>query len=81
MQVLILTLEKQECIPVGCVPTASVAISWGGGVSWGGGGGGLCPDTLQVDTPSIRPPPPLNRMTHTCENINFHATWSVIIDV
>ena len=22
---------KQECIPVGCVPSAAVAISWGGG--------------------------------------------------
>ena len=26
---------KQECIPVGCVPTAAVAIS---GRGWGGGG-------------------------------------------
>ena len=24
--------EKQECIPVGCVPSAAAAVSWGGGL-------------------------------------------------
>ena len=27
--------QKQECIPVGCVPSAAVAVCWGGG--WPGG--------------------------------------------
>ena len=45
-------LERQECIPVGCVPSAAVAVSLGrGGVclggwvsAWGGGclPGGVC---------------------------------------
>ena len=26
------TYNKQECIPTGCVPSAAVAISWGGGL-------------------------------------------------
>ena len=37
---------KQECIPVGCVPSAAVAVS-GGGCAWSRrvcmvGGGGVC---------------------------------------
>ena len=28
---------QQECIPVGCVPSAAVAVCWGGGVCPGGG--------------------------------------------
>ena len=27
------TISEQECIPVGCVPSTAVAISWGGGRS------------------------------------------------
>ena len=36
---------KQECIPVGCVPSAAVAVCWvGGGVCLGGSvKGGVCP--------------------------------------
>ena len=42
---------KQECIPVGCVPSAAVAICWGGGCLPGGVSaqrgclprGGVCP--------------------------------------
>ena len=26
---------KQECIPVGCIPSATVAVCWGGGVAPG----------------------------------------------
>ena len=35
-------ITKQECIPVGCVPFAAVAVSRGGGSPWRGGllGGG-----------------------------------------
>ena len=29
-------LEKQECIPVGCVPSAAAAVCWDGGVCLGG---------------------------------------------
>ena len=32
----------QECIPVGCVPSAAVAVCPGGGLPWGEGG--LCPE-------------------------------------
>ena len=32
---------KQECIPVGCVPSAAVAVSRGGGGTWSGGVPGL----------------------------------------
>ena len=31
--------KKQECIPVGCVPSAAVAVCWGGVCL----GGGVCP--------------------------------------
>ena len=31
------TVQKQECIPVGCVPPAAVAVSSGWGVSASGG--------------------------------------------
>ena len=35
-------MSKQECIPVGCVPSAAVAVSraggtWSGGCTWSGG--------------------------------------------
>ena len=56
---------KQECIAVGCVPSAAVAIGWGGGVSqhalsrevyssmhWAGGG--VCPCTYwDTHSPSV----------------------------
>ena len=64
---------KQECIPVGCVPSAVAAISGGGCASgelvlpggcaswevcfWGGG----IPACTEVD-------PPVNRMTDRCKN-------------
>ena len=38
-------LSKQECIPVGCVPSAAVAVCSGGGEGVpapGGGEGGVC---------------------------------------
>ena len=47
--------SKQECIPVGCVPSATVAVCWGGACSRGGGsapggcacsGGGVCSCSL-----------------------------------
>ena len=29
-------INEQECIPVGCIPSAAVAVSWGGGCLPGG---------------------------------------------
>ena len=40
--------KKQECIPVGCVPFAAVAVCRGGGVSAGGGCILAC---TEADTP------------------------------
>ena len=59
--------DKQECIPVGCVPSAAVAVCWGGICLPGGsacqGGlpslsGGGCPLWTEF-------------LTHACENITF----------
>ena len=81
---------KQECIPVGWVPTAAVPIMrrvsayLEGGVCLFVGG-------PWVDTPPVRqpfiphpiytshplyttPPPPVNRMTDGCKNITFPHT-------
>ena len=50
---------KQECIPVGCVPSAAVAVCPGGSTR-GGLPGGVLPDT-----------PPCDRMTDRCKNITL----------
>ena len=49
-EVLCDTSFRQECIPVGCVPSPAVAVLWGEGVVFPGGGypggclpGGICP--------------------------------------
>ena len=62
-------VNKQECIPVGCVPSAAVP-SGGGGVypsmHWAGGvsvRGGLCAWGCLLHTS------PLDRMTDACEEI------------
>ena len=70
----------QECIPVGCVPSAAVAVCWGGVSARGclpGGclpGGvcleGVCPGGLPKCMLGYTPPP-VNRMTDVCENITF----------
>ena len=75
---------EQECILVGCVPTAAVAIS---------GEGSASPDqTPTLFWPEIHPPRketprkelrneiplPVNIMTHACENITFpHTPYAV----
>ena len=74
--------NKQECIPVGCIPSAAVAVC-----SWGGGG--ILPQCMVGYThppgPGLDPPgqtpqplpwpgprdPPEDRMTDTCKNITF----------
>ena len=58
-------IVEQECIPVGCVPSAAVAVFFGGGEVSAGGVypgvsaqlGGVCP--------------PLDRMTDRCKNITL----------
>ena len=48
-------MDKQEFIPVGCVPLASVAM-----------GGGCLPRGV-----GLPPPPPTEFLTYACENITF----------
>ena len=57
-------LQVQECIPVGCVPSAAVAVSWGG-VCRGcvSARGGVCL------LPGVHLSP--CGQTDTCENITF----------
>ena len=71
------TKKVQECIPVGCIPSATVVVSkLGGSVCLG-----VCLHTVVSDREVPRgrvwpggrtpPPPPLNRMTDMCKNITF----------
>ena len=46
--ILSIRKDKQECIPVGCVPFTAVAVSPGGGVSAPGAGGGVCSDGVSA---------------------------------
>ena len=64
--------SKQECIPVGCVASAAVAVCWVGGVYPGGSsvclvgglpgtGGGICPGGVYqggVSKHALRQTPP-----------------------
>ena len=71
---------QQECIPVGCVLSAGVAIS-GGSAQGGSAPGGVYPGGVsawgclprEVSAPVHAGiyTPPVNRMTDTCENITF----------
>ena len=58
---------KQECIPVGCVPPAAVAVPGGSP----GRGGLQAPGTPPGADPPADTPPPINRMTDACENITL----------
>ena len=76
---------QQEGIPVGCVPSAGVAVGGGGGLSAGEGvsaqgwvsawegvcPGGVCPSACW-DTP------PVNRMTDACENVTSATTLRTV---
>ena len=74
------TLQQQECIPVGCVPSAAVAVSRGGGCicpvgcTWsrggapGPGGGGAPGQAL----------PPCGQ-THACKNITFATSLRTVM--
>ena len=80
--------ESQECIPVGCVPSAAVAVCWGVsalGVSAHGGclpmggclpKGGVCPWGAYPSMHWGRHPP-VNRMTDRCKNITFGLQWQI----
>ena len=68
---------KQECIPVGCVPSAAVAAGEGGmypSMYWAGGvcPGSVCPGgSAWGVSVRHRPPPPVNRMTDF-NQVNTH---------
>ena len=53
---------KQECIPVGCVPPAAVAV---------GGSPSGTPRDQTPPGPGQNPTLPMNRITDTCKNITF----------
>ena len=55
--------QKQECIPVGCVPSAAVAVCWRGVSARG----------LVSQHALKRIPPPVDRMTDRCKNFILAA--------
>ena len=68
--------QRQECIPVGCVPSAAVAAGAGGmypSMHWAVGclprgvsaQGRFCPDACWYTHPLV------NRITDRCKNITF----------
>ena len=64
---------EQECIPVGCIPTAAVAISYGGG------GVSATPKQKppQVSTPSPRQTPPWAETPYTTSPPPlYHTLWT-----
>ena len=62
---------RQECIPIGCLPSAAVAVS--GRVSSIGGclPRVVCLGKVYTPGPRGRHPHPVDRMTDTCESITF----------
>ena len=73
---------QQECIPVGCVPTAAAAISWG---VWLPGGGLVSAYLWQTPPKADIPPTPYPlpcEQTDACENITFpHSSYAVGNDI
>ena len=71
-------MTKQECIPVGCVPSTAVAVYWGGGCLRGGGVclGGCLPAGVSACGPGRGVSARClwtEFLTHACENITFVA--------
>ena len=56
-------ISQQECIPVGCVLPASMAIFTGDGGCPGGCVQGCTPPESETDRPPLDPEPSVNRMT------------------
>ena len=84
--------STQECIPVGCVRIAWFSSSRGGDQVWPGTGvvvwpgqgvGDLSQGVVTSPPSDSLPPPPVDRMTDTCENITFPrcATRTVIMNL
>ena len=75
---------KQECIPVGCVPSAAVAVSApgvGGVCLLRGGlvrGGVPVPGGCACSREGVVSPP-VNRMTDRCKNITFATSLRTVI--
>ena len=72
-----LFLTKQECIPVGCVPSPAEAICWGGVCLEGG----VCPGRVSAPGGEVSAqgevsawgvsarPPPVSRITDRCKTL------------
>ena len=61
--------QKQECIPVGCVSSATVAVMGG---CLPGGGGGCLPGRVCLPGGGVSDTPlPVNRITDRCKDITF----------
>ena len=67
------TIHKQECIPVGCVTSARVAVCFRG-VSTHSSPSRHPPGNRQRSRP-----PPVNRITNTCKNITFATLLRTVI--
>ena len=74
---------KQECIPVGCVPSATVAVCWGEGggrvCSWGGCLllVGVCLLREVVSQHALRQTPPRGQ-TDRCKNITLATSLRTV---
>ena len=65
--------QTQECIPVGCIPPASVAVSGGWGCLPGDvSPGGVCPGGVCLG--GCLPHPTPRGQTDACENITLPQT-------
>ena len=69
---------KQECIPVGCVTSAAVAVCWGvcapSGVCCRGGGGRV---GVIIPACTEAAPPPCGQ-TDRCKNITFATSMRTV---
>ena len=78
--------KTRECIPVGCVPSATVAVCFQGGSPYTPLE--QAPPWEQAPPPEqtpccnacwdSTPPPPVNRITDTCKNITFATSLRTV---
>ena len=73
--------DRQECIPVGCIPPAAVAV-WEG-LHQAPPGPGIPQDQVPLDQapPRTRHPPPVDRMTDRCKHITLPQTSFAVTSV